>query len=81
MPLAPSPTNTLPISCSPTVIFVIFLFNKFLLERYLYKIMYNKIKITNKLDKMQRDRTHIFKVKNRYISEEIALNKRFSGKM
>ena len=41
----------------------------------------NKIKITNKLDKMQRDRTHIFKVKNRYISEEIALNKRFSGKM
>ena len=58
-----------------------YLFNKFLLERYLYKIMYNKIKITNKLDKMQRDRTHIFKVKNRYISEEIALNKRFSGKM
>ena len=58
-----------------------YLFNKFLLERYLYKIRYKKMKIIDKLDKMQRDKTHIFRVKNGYIKEEIVLNKRFSNKI
>ena len=39
------------------------------------------MKIIDKLDKMQRDKTHIFRVKNGYIKEEIVLNKRFSNKI
>lgn len=54
-------------------------FNKFLFERYLYKFNFNKVKVINnsKLDKMYRDKKHIFKSNNEYVTENIFLRKKF----
>ena len=54
-------------------------FNKFLLERYLYKMNYKKNKTIKKLDNMYKDKYHIIKEKNGYITEKQALNHRFKG--
>lgn len=54
-----------------------YLYNKFLLERYLYKIEYPKIKIINNISSMFKNKTHIVKDNNSYIKEEEILNKLF----
>lgn len=56
-----------------------YLFNKFLLERYLYKITYKKKKNIPKLDYMYKEKTHIIKKNSTYITEKQALNHRFKG--
>lgn len=57
-----------------------YMFNKFLLERYLYKINYQKIKKVSKIDNMYKDKIHVIKENNVYITEKQALNRRFARK-
>ena len=58
-----------------------YLFNKFLLERYLYKINLNKTKQVTKIDNMYKDKYHIIKENNTYMTEKQVLNHRFKGKI
>lgn len=51
-----------------------FIYNKFLLEKKLYKNNYKKIKKIKKLDSMQRNKRHLFYKNNMYISEKQMLN-------
>ena len=55
-----------------------YLYNKFILERYLYKYNYSKIKIINNKNKMYKNKLHIFKIDNKYIKEKDYLKKYFS---
>lgn len=55
-------------------------FNKFLFERYLYKIKYKKIKKINNLNKMYKEYTHLLFLNNNIIKEEDLLNKMFDTK-
>ena len=57
-----------------------YLFNRFLLERYLYKQTYKKSKTISKIDNMYKDKYHLIKRKNNYITEKQALSHRFKGK-
>ena len=57
-----------------------YIFNKFLLERYLYKITYKKTKEINKISNMYKDKYHILKENNRYITEKQALTHKFKQK-
>lgn len=52
-----------------------YIYNKFLLERYLYNISYPKIKIINNGNKMYKNNSHIIKVNNNYITEKKYLSK------
>lgn len=54
-------------------------FNKFLLERYLYNICFKKSMIieSNNLSKMKRDYRHLFHFNKKYETEKEILNKRF----
>lgn len=61
--------------------YINYTFNKFLLERYLYKIQLNKTKKINKIDNMYKDKYHIIKQKDRYLTEKQVLNARFKGKI
>lgn len=56
-----------------------YLFNRFILERYLYDFNYNKTKIIvgNKLKKMMLNKKHLFYLKHKYITEKSYLNKIF----
>lgn len=54
-------------------------FNKFLLERYLYKIDLPKTKKINKIGNMYRDKYHIIKKNNIYITEKQLLFRHFKG--
>lgn len=58
-----------------------YIFNKFLLERYLHKEDYKKIKIINKIDNMYKEKKHIIKENDIYISEKQALSHRFHRKI
>ena len=58
-----------------------YMFNKFLLERYIYKITYPKTKKINKMTHMYKEKYHILKEKNGYITEKQALNKKFQRKI
>lgn len=58
-----------------------YLFNKFLLERYLYNITYNKTKKINKINHMYKEKYHILKENNTYITEKQALSHKFKGKI
>lgn len=58
-----------------------YLFNKFLLERYIYKITYNKTKKINKINNMYKEKYHIIKEKNTYITEKQALSHKFKRKI
>ena len=53
--------------------------NKFIFERYLYNLEFNKTKIINseKLKNMYRDKKHVFKVNNEYITEKRLLRKKY----
>ena len=57
-----------------------YLFNKFLLERYLYKITLHKTKKINKIDNMYREKYHIIKENNTYLTEKQVLKRRFKWK-
>lgn len=52
-----------------------YIYNRFLLERYLYNISYPKIKIINNSNKMYKNNSHIIKVNNNYITEKKYLSK------
>lgn len=56
-----------------------YIFNKFLLERYLYKIKFKKIKLIKGLNlkKTYRDHYHLFKNKNKIYQEKEELKKMF----
>ena len=58
-----------------------YLFNKFLLERYLYKITPKKTKKINKIDNMYKEKYHIIKENNIYLTEKQLLNSKFRGKI
>ena len=57
-------------------------FNKFLLERYLYDFSFKRRTVFkhNQVSKMFKDRKHLFKDKNGYKTEKQILNKRFDLK-
>ena len=56
-----------------------YLFNKFLLERYLYKINLTKTKQITKIDNMYKEKYHIIKENNHYLTEKQYLNNHFKG--
>lgn len=57
-----------------------YIYNKFILERYLYKFNYNKLKIINNKNKMYKNKLHIFKIDNKYIKEKDYLKKIMENK-
>lgn len=57
-----------------------YIFNKFLLERYIYKINYSKTKKINKINNMYKEKYHILKENNTYITEKQALAHKFNRK-
>ena len=57
-----------------------YLFNKFLLERYLYKFNLPKTKRITKIDNMYKEKYHIIKENNHYFTEKQYLNNRFKEK-
>lgn len=57
-----------------------YLFNKFLLERYLYKFNLHKPKTITKITDMYKEKYHIIKEKNTYLTEKQLLKRRFKGK-
>lgn len=58
------------------------IFNKFLMERYLYNFKFKKTYIINdnKIKKMKRDYKHLFFDDNKYITEREVLKKKFDFK-
>ena len=54
-----------------------FLYNRFLLERYMEKFNYIKFKIIKDKDHMYKDKRHIILYKNKYVTEKDYLNERF----
>ena len=58
-----------------------YVYNKFLLERYIYKITYNKTKKINKIENMYKEKYHILKENNTYITEKQALSNKFRRKI
>lgn len=57
------------------------IYNKFLLERYLYNIKYPKVKIIKNKKNMYKNKTHIIKNNSNYITESEYLKKIFSNKI
>lgn len=57
-----------------------YLYNRFLLEKHLYKTKYKNKKIINNYNKMYRNTNHIIKDNKKYIKEEEFLNKMFDLK-
>lgn len=54
-----------------------FLYNRFLLERYMNKFNYNKFKVIKRKDLMYKDKRHIVFYNGKYITEKDYLNERF----
>ena len=52
-------------------------FNKFYLERYLYKFNFKKIKIIKNINQMKRDYIHTFNIQKKYLKERDFLQKWF----
>lgn len=52
-------------------------FSKFLLERYMYQILFKKEKIINRIGKMKKQTKHIFKIDNKYYTEKEIMRKLF----
>ena len=57
-----------------------FIYNRFLLERYLYNFNYYKYKVIDNKDKMYKNKLHYFKIDNKIIKEKEYLNKIFQKK-
>lgn len=53
-------------------------FNKFLLERYIYRLRFKKIKIVNSIDSFYKNRSHIIKCDKSYMDESQVLYKYFN---
>ena len=53
------------------------IFNKFLMERHLYKFSFKKRKIVNNVDSMFRDYKHLFYIDNQYKTEDEILQTKF----
>ena len=58
-----------------------YIFNKFLLERYLYNINLKKTKNIAKINDMYKEKYHIFKRKKAYMTEKQVLRCRFKGNL
>ena len=58
-----------------------YLFNKFLFERYIYKIGIYKPKQITKINNMYKEKYHIIKANNHYLTEKELLKRRFRGKI
>ena len=56
------------------------IFNKFLMERYLYKFNFKRRKIVRNTNSMFRDNKHLFYIDNKYQTEDEILQKRFDIK-
>ena len=54
-----------------------FIYNKFILERYLYNYNFKKYKIINCIDKMYKNRSHLFKSGDRTLNEQEYIKKFF----
>ncbi len=54
-----------------------YLFQKFLLERYLYNYSFSKIKIVKQIKEMKRENTHYFIVNHQWITEKEKLKEYF----
>ena len=54
-----------------------YLYRRFLLERFLYDIEYDKIKIINKIKNMYKNKTHLININNTYIKEKKILSTLF----
>lgn len=52
-----------------------YIYNRFLLERYLYNIEYDKIRVIDNPNKMYKNKTHILKINNKYMTEKKYLTK------
>ena len=57
-----------------------YIFNKFLLERYLEKLKFRKRKKIDNIYQMKKDYTHIFLLNKKYITEKEILKKMFDNK-
>ncbi len=57
-----------------------YIYNKFILERYLYEFNYKKKIVINSLNKMYKNKKHIFKLGKTFYSEKSYLNKRMLKK-
>lgn len=57
------------------------LFNKFLLERYIYNLTFKKRKKVNNIKHMYKEKTHILKTNNEYITEKQVLIRKFKRKI
>lgn len=56
------------------------IFDKFLLERYLYNYHFSKRKKVNTVDDFMRNKKHLVKVNNKYYTESEILCKKFGNK-
>ena len=56
-----------------------YLYNKFLLERYLNKYKFRKRKVIRNKNNMYKERYHVICYDDKYITEKQYLNKRFGG--
>ena len=56
-----------------------YLKNRFLLERYLHNYNFNNIKVINKINKMQKEKKHYFKVNNNLVNEKTVLKQYFNS--
>ena len=54
-----------------------FLYNILLLERYMYSIKFNRVKVIDNKDSMYKDRKHVILYNGKYITEKDYLSKRF----
>ena len=54
-----------------------FLYNRMLLERYMFPFNFSKFKIIKSKNSMYKDRRHIVLYNGKYITEKDYLNKRF----
>lgn len=54
-------------------------FNKFLLERYIYKFKFKKVKIIKKITDMRKQTTHLFNSNNIFYKEEDIIRKMFDN--
>ena len=57
-----------------------YIYNKFILERYLYEFNYKKKVIINNINKMYKNKKHIFKLGKTLYNEKSYLNKRMLKK-
>ena len=57
-----------------------YIFNKFLLERYIYKITYRKTKKIININDMYKEKYHILKEKDTYVTEKQLLSQKFKNR-